>query len=93
MGTVTFTVTEAGHPDASKQFGVADADIDRFVAAWQREADRPAFVNGGFTGPNGPSSREQVLLVWVTDIMAQASKKIVDHELQIAPQPPKMNVT
>lgn len=53
MGSISFTVTETGKPDATKSYTVPDADIDRMVAAYQSDAN---------VDINGTATRGQVLL-------------------------------
>ena len=70
MGTITFTVTETSKPDATKTYNVADADIDRMVAAYQQDAN---------TDINGTATRSQVLLyiakTWLKDAQQKVSSK------------------
>lgn len=71
MGTITFQVAETGQTTATKTFTVPDADIDRFVAAWQQDAN---------TSVNGTATRAQVLLTWANSVMAQAKDKVLAFE-------------
>lgn len=71
MGTITFQVTETGQTNATKAFTVPDADIDRFVAAWQQDAN---------IAVNGTATRAQVLLTWANSMMNEAKAKVLASE-------------
>lgn len=53
MGSITFQVAETGQTTATKAYTVADADIDRMIAAYQSDAN---------VSVNGTAARAQVLL-------------------------------
>lgn len=73
MGTITFQVAETGQTTATKTFTLPDADIDRFVAAWQQDAN---------TAINGTATRAQVLLTWAQATMDAGKAKVLAFEKQ-----------
>jgi hypothetical protein len=88
MGTITFTVVEGGQPNATKTFTVPDTDIDRFVAAWQQDAN---------VAINGTATRPQVLLTWANYVMNEAKAKVLAKETAAAQSavitPPPISAT
>lgn len=71
MGTITFQVAETGQTTATKTFTLPDTDIDRFVAAWQQEAN---------IAINGTATRAQVLLTWANSVMDAGKAKVLAFE-------------
>lgn len=65
MATITATVVETGFANASKTYTLADADMDRVVAAYQQH---------GNVAVNGTATRAQVL-AWVFDNVLIAALK------------------
>lgn len=79
MGTVTFQVTETGQSTATKTYTVSDTDIDRFVAAWQDDANAAV---------GGTATRAQVLLTWANYVMSQAANRVERFTTVINPGTP-----
>lgn len=76
MGTITVQVVEAGQTTATKNYTVADAQIDRLVAAYQSAAN--ASINGSAT-------RAQVLNYWANQLIQIATiQYVLSSEQQTA---------
>lgn len=56
-GSIVVTVNRTGDPPRSRTFNIPDADIDRIVAAHQRDAN---------VAVNGTATKAQVLDFWIT---------------------------
>lgn len=72
MATISATVTQTSFADASKTFGLSDADMTRIIAAYQQDAN---------TAVNGTATRGQVLN-WIFDnvLIAVLQAKVVSKE-------------
>ena len=67
MGTLTFTVVETGQTTLTKTYTIADADIDKTVAAYQSAAN---------VSINGLATRAQVLNYWTQTTIAAIKAQV-----------------
>ncbi len=74
-GSISVTITETNFANATKTYVIADADVDRIIAAYQAAAN---------TNINGNASRAQVLLYLSKRWMATLTAEVVSYEAQKA---------
>ena len=78
-GTITVQVVETGQTTQTKTYTVADADIDKIVAAYQ---------SGANVSVNGTATRAQVLLYWITTLLVNPTIQAVRDFNTPPPAPP-----
>ena len=84
MATIASTVTQAGNPNASKTYTLADADMDKAIAAYQQGAN---------TSINGTANRNQVLnYMFDTLIKNTIQSSVQSNETQPAVVPPPITI-
>lgn len=78
-GTISIQVAEAGFATQTKTYTVADADIDKIVAAYQPGAN---------VSVNGTATRAQVLLYWLQTLLVNPTIQAVLQFNTPPPAPP-----
>lgn len=84
MATISATVTQTGNPNASKTYTLADADMDKAIAAYQQGAN---------IAINGTANRNQVLTyMFDTLIKNTIQASVQSNETQPAVVPPPITI-
>lgn len=85
MATIAATVTQAPNPTASKTYTLADADMDKAIAAYQQAAN---------TSINGTANRNQVLNYMFDVLIKNTIQAAVQGHETVPPQvPPPITIT
>jgi hypothetical protein len=85
MATIAATVTQTGNPNASKTYTLADADMDKAIAAYQQGAN---------TAINGTANRNQVLNYMFDLLIKSAIQTAVQSDQTVpASTPPPITIS
>jgi hypothetical protein len=85
MATIAATVTQTSQPTASKTYTLADADMDKAIAAYQQAAN---------SSINGTANRNQVLNYMFDTLIKDSIQAAVQQSNTIPAQvPPPITIT